>query len=91
MYYLEWTRHNLKRTQCNFIREPGNSRRSPGSPRIPVCGVMGGVIFWGEEIDIEQLVEGLVIVAGVTLVTLSGRSFKGSNSQEGHYLMEKHH
>lgn len=48
---------------------------------IPVCGVLGGVIFLGEEIGIEQLIGGLVIIAGVMLVTLSGRGFKGSNSQ----------
>jgi hypothetical protein len=39
--------------------------------------------FLGEEIGIEQLIGGLVIIAGVMLVTLSGRSLKGSNSQEG--------
>ncbi|MGE5606069.1 MAG: DMT family transporter [Bacteroidota bacterium] len=49
---------------------------------IPVCGVMGGVIFLGEKISVEQLIGGLVIIAGVMLVTLSGCGFKRNNSQK---------
>lgn len=35
----------------------------------------------GENISIEQLIGGLVIIAGVMLVTLSGRSSKQNNSR----------
>ncbi len=48
---------------------------------IPVCGVLGGVIFLGEKISIEQLLGGLVIVAGVMLVTFSGLSFRKNSGQ----------
>ena len=51
---------------------------------IPVCGVMGGVIFLGEEIGIEQLIGGLVIIAGVMLVTLSGAGLRGVILKKDH-------
>lgn len=40
---------------------------------IPVCGVLGGIIFLDETLSIEQLIGGLVIFVGVMLVTVSGR------------------
>lgn len=56
---------------------------------IPVCGVLGGVVFLGEKIGVEQLIGGLVIVAGTMLVTLSGRSIKKRSFRKGRAKTEE--
>lgn len=43
---------------------------------IPVCGVLGGILILGEPFSLEQMIGGLVILGGVMLVSINGKSKK---------------